>query len=78
MLASEEDGGLEEEEDEDALCGACGEKDTDDGCWICCDACERWFHGKCVKITRAKAKHIAHYNCPTCNLKPLKQHMVDR
>ena len=23
--------------------------------WICCDLCKRWFHGKCVKITLAKA-----------------------
>ena len=23
--------------------------------WICCDLCKRWFHGKCVKITPAKA-----------------------
>nr|CAB3491292.1 unnamed protein product [Digitaria exilis] len=34
--------------------------------WICCDACETWFHGKCVKITPAKAEHIKHYKCPNC------------
>ncbi|KAE8711661.1 PHD finger protein ALFIN-LIKE 1 [Hibiscus syriacus] len=34
--------------------------------WIGCDVCERWFHGKCVKITPAKAENIEQYKCPSC------------
>jgi hypothetical protein len=71
----DEEGGLEEEEDEeedehgDALCGACGENYASDEFWICCDICEKWFHGKCVKITPARAEHIKQYKCPTCSNK---------
>ncbi|OIW03762.1 hypothetical protein TanjilG_30038 [Lupinus angustifolius] len=57
----------EEEEHGDTLCGACGENDGIDEFWICCDICERWFHGKCVKITPARADHIKHYKCPSCS-----------
>ncbi|KAB8104857.1 hypothetical protein EE612_038059, partial [Oryza sativa] len=28
---------------------------------------KRWFHGKCVRITPAKAEHIKHYKCPDCS-----------
>ncbi|XP_073137942.1 PHD finger protein ALFIN-LIKE 5-like [Henckelia pumila] len=61
----------EEEEDEhgDTLCGACGENYASDEFWICCDLCEKWFHGKCVKITPARAEHIKQYKCPSCSNK---------
>ncbi|KAL2899654.1 PHD finger protein ALFIN-LIKE 5 [Bienertia sinuspersici] len=70
----EEEEGLEEEEDDDdetgdTLCGACGETYASDEFWICCDICETWFHGKCVKITPARAEHIKQYKCPTCSNK---------
>ncbi|CAJ2663514.1 PHD finger protein ALFIN-LIKE 4-like isoform X1 [Trifolium pratense] len=59
----------EEDEDEhgDTLCGACGENYGTDEFWICCDICEKWFHGKCVKITPARAEHIKQYKCPSCS-----------
>ncbi|CAA7395650.1 unnamed protein product [Spirodela intermedia] len=63
--AGEEDDDDDEEHGE-TLCGACGENYASDEFWICCDVCERWFHGKCVKITPAKAEHIKQYKCPTC------------
>lgn len=60
-----------EDEDEDehgeTLCGACGENYASDEFWICCDICEKWFHGKCVKITPARAEHIKQYKCPSCS-----------
>ncbi|XP_072991895.1 PHD finger protein ALFIN-LIKE 8-like isoform X1 [Typha latifolia] len=58
-----------EEEDEhgNTLCGACGNNYASDEFWICCDICERWFHGKCVRITPAKAEHIKQYKCPDCS-----------
>ncbi|XP_044472066.1 PHD finger protein ALFIN-LIKE 4-like [Mangifera indica] len=68
----EEDEGLDEEDEEehgDTLCGACGENYAADEFWICCDICEKWFHGKCVKITPARAEHIKQYKCPSCSNK---------
>ncbi|KAJ0266461.1 hypothetical protein HA466_0004670 [Hirschfeldia incana] len=69
----EEEGLEEEEEDEEehgeTLCGACGENYASDEFWICCDMCEKWFHGTCVKITPARAEHIKHYKCPSCTNK---------
>ncbi|KAI7727689.1 hypothetical protein M8C21_008152 [Ambrosia artemisiifolia] len=59
----------DDEEHGDTLCGACGENYASDEFWICCDMCERWFHGTCVKITPAKAEHIKHYKCPGCSTK---------
>ncbi|KAF8098074.1 hypothetical protein N665_0275s0042 [Sinapis alba] len=53
------------DDEQGAVCGACG--DNHDDFWICCDACEKWFHGKCVNVTPAKAEHIKHYKCPTCS-----------
>ncbi|KAF5744424.1 PHD finger protein Alfin1 [Tripterygium wilfordii] len=66
----EDESGEEEEDDEQgATCGACGDSYGGDEFWICCDICERWFHGKCVKITPAKAEHIKQYKCPGCTTK---------
>ena len=65
-----EEGGEEEDDEQgQTLCGACGENYNDDEFWICCDICERWFHGKCVKITPARAEHIKQYKCPACSNK---------
>lgn len=70
---SEEEREEEEEEGEDeqgeTLCGVCGENYSIDEFWICCDICEKWFHGKCVKITPAKAEYIKQYKCPSCSNK---------
>ncbi|CAL9104195.1 unnamed protein product [Musa textilis] len=57
----------DEEEHENTLCGACGDNYANDEFWICCDVCEKWFHGKCVKITPARAEHIKQYKCPSCS-----------
>uniref|UniRef100_A0A7N2L262 PHD finger protein ALFIN-LIKE n=1 Tax=Quercus lobata TaxID=97700 RepID=A0A7N2L262_QUELO len=67
----DDESGEEEEEDDEqgATCGACGDNYGTDEFWICCDICERWFHGKCVKITPAKAEHIKQYKCPSCSNK---------
>ncbi|KAM3384363.1 hypothetical protein ACQJBY_008802 [Aegilops geniculata] len=59
-------GGGGGEEHGDTLCGACGDNYGQDEFWIGCDMCEKWFHGKCVKITPAKAEHIKQYKCPSC------------
>ncbi|KAK4361790.1 hypothetical protein RND71_017031 [Anisodus tanguticus] len=59
----------EEDEQGETLCGVCGEKYAEDEFWICCDNCETWFHGQCVKITQAKAEFIKQYKCPPCSSK---------
>ncbi|CAH9090517.1 unnamed protein product [Cuscuta epithymum] len=59
----------EDEEHDNALCGACGQYDGLDEFWICCDKCERWFHGRCVKITPAKAEQLKLYKCSSCSNK---------
>ncbi|KAJ0977195.1 hypothetical protein J5N97_012669 [Dioscorea zingiberensis] len=72
LKEDEESEGGEEEEEEDhgnTLCGACGENYATDEFWICCDVCEKWFHGKCVRITPARAEHIKQYKCPACSNK---------
>ncbi|KAM6601671.1 hypothetical protein CsatA_021280 [Cannabis sativa] len=68
----DEDDDLDEEDEDEhgeTLCGACGENYASDEFWICCDICEKWFHGKCVKITPARAEHIKQYKCPSCSNK---------
>ncbi|OVA08904.1 zinc finger protein [Macleaya cordata] len=72
MQPKDDEEGMEDEDEEehgDTLCGACGENYASDEFWICCDICEKWFHGKCVKITPARAEHIKQYKCPSCSNK---------
>lgn len=64
----------EAEEKETTFCGACHDDTGDDVFWICCDVCERWFHGTCVKVTPSMAKHIKHYKCPSCSNKKARVH----
>lgn len=56
----------DEEEHGETLCGSCGGNYSADEFWIGCDICEKWYHGKCVKITPAKAESIKQYKCPSC------------
>ena len=65
--------GEDDEEHSETLCGSCGGNYNSDEFWICCDICERWYHGKCVKITPAKAESIKQYKCPSCNTKRGRQ-----
>ena len=73
MPPKEDERGVEEYKDEHehdlTLCGACREVYIAGEFWICCDTCEEWFHGACVRITPAKAKHIEQYKCPGCSRK---------
>ncbi|KAL8119761.1 hypothetical protein AgCh_017025 [Apium graveolens] len=69
------DEGRMEDEDEhgETLCGSCSGNYSADEFWIGCDICERWYHGKCVKITPAKAENIKQYKCPSCSMKKGRQ-----
>lgn len=63
---AEESNDEDEDEHGDTKCGSCGGNYNGDEFWIGCDICERWYHGKCVKITPAKAETINQYKCPLC------------
>ncbi|XP_076885730.1 PHD finger protein ALFIN-LIKE 4-like [Bidens hawaiensis] len=65
----EDEGEEDDDEHGETLCGSCGENYASNEFWICCDICEKWFHGKCVKITPARAEHIKQYKCPSCSNK---------
>ncbi|KAE8674174.1 ABC transporter G family member 16-like [Hibiscus syriacus] len=72
LIEPKDEEGLEDEDEDEhgeTLCGACGENYASDEFWNCCDMCEKWFHGKCVKITPARAEHIKQYKCPSCSNK---------
>eukprot|EP00270_Netrium_digitus_P013413 TRINITY_DN4454_c0_g1_i1.p1 TRINITY_DN4454_c0_g1~~TRINITY_DN4454_c0_g1_i1.p1 ORF type:complete len:254 (+),score=37.15 TRINITY_DN4454_c0_g1_i1:166-927(+) len=56
-----------EEDHGETHCGLCGGPYGVNEFWIGCDVCEKWYHGKCVKITPARAEHIKHYKCPSCS-----------
>ncbi|NP_001131418.1 PHD finger protein ALFIN-LIKE 3 [Zea mays] len=69
----DDDDDEEDEEHTETFCGSCGGLYNANEFWIGCDICERWFHGKCVRITPAKADHIKHYKCPDCSSKKIRQ-----
>ncbi|CAD6207313.1 unnamed protein product [Miscanthus lutarioriparius] len=69
----DDDDDEEDEEHTETFCGSCGGLYNANEFWIGCDICERWFHGKCVRITPAKAEHIKHYKCPDCSSKKMRQ-----
>nr|GEX66825.1 putative reverse transcriptase domain-containing protein [Tanacetum cinerariifolium] len=53
----DDDDGLDDEDDDEhgeTLYGSCGESYISDEFWICCDICERWFHGDVVGCIYAK------------------------
>ncbi|KAF8765836.1 hypothetical protein HU200_008350 [Digitaria exilis] len=63
----------ENQEEEDVLsgedknfCASCGDRYHANAFWIGCNVCERWYHGKCVKIRASEAENIDHYECPEC------------
>ncbi|RWS30745.1 fetal alzheimer antigen: falz-like protein [Leptotrombidium deliense] len=68
--------------EEESYC-ICKEKEYDESkFYICCDLCEKWFHGKCVGLLQKEADDLPEYRCPKCdpnshlnrtNLKPLNE-----
>ncbi|KAL9688995.1 hypothetical protein QQ045_033424 [Rhodiola kirilowii] len=55
---------------DDTICGICKKNHSEDQFWICCQMCEKWLHGMCVKITKAEFTEIKEYKCPSCCKKP--------
>ncbi|XP_033743944.1 uncharacterized protein LOC117329862 [Pecten maximus] len=33
---------------------------------VCCDLCDKWYHFKCVKMTKSSLKSLGDWLCPTC------------
>lgn len=68
-LLEESLGEVDDAENDETFCGSCGGSYNSAQFWIGCDICEPWYHGKCVKITPAKAENIKQYKCPSCSTK---------
>jgi hypothetical protein len=72
----QEDAEVEEEEEEEGgagyggggsdPCPNCGRLYRQGEFWIACDACDRWFDGKCVNMTAQKAERNSEWQCPFC------------
>jgi hypothetical protein len=40
---------------------------------IACDNCQRWFHGRCIKLRKKKSQKLDKYYCGSCIVKNLKR-----
>ncbi|KAL6878238.1 hypothetical protein ACP4OV_012408 [Aristida adscensionis] len=56
----------DDNEDGQIFYAFCGDRYHKNAFWIYCNVCERWFHGKCVKIKAHEADKIGNYECPEC------------
>jgi hypothetical protein len=46
----------------------------DDGSFmICCDDCEKWYHGDCIKLPFSKGIETKYFKCHTCSGVPLEE-----
>ncbi|XP_055605971.1 death-inducer obliterator 1 [Uranotaenia lowii] len=67
--AAESDESWNSEDDPDRLWCIC-KQPHNNRFMICCDACEDWFHGKCVNITKAMGQQMEEdgieWTCPNC------------
>ncbi|XP_065026189.1 PHD finger protein ALFIN-LIKE 6-like [Musa acuminata AAA Group] len=56
----------DDDAEDDGTCGACSKTHRQGEFWICCDACKKWYHAECVRITPSQAEQIKQYKCPRC------------
>eukprot|EP00158_Paraphelidium_tribonemae_P005347 Partr_v1_DN27293_c0_g1_i1_m38677 putative SPOC domain containing 1 len=40
---------------------------------ICCENCSNWFHGRCVKVTKAMSRNIKDWLCVNCAALPAEE-----
>lgn len=52
--------------DECIMCAVCN--DDDDGRWIQCDTCDKWFHVTCVNLPEDALIENLDWLCPECSL----------
>ncbi|XP_065566047.1 uncharacterized protein LOC136030886 isoform X3 [Artemia franciscana] len=75
-LKGEKEKGQEEnrniEGNDDELLCVCQEPHND-RFMICCDCCNGWFHGKCVRVTKVIGEIIETWICPLCRERPTKR-----
>ena len=45
------------------LCGGPG----DGSFMLACDKCERWYHGRCVGLSKSVSEELTKWHCPRCN-----------
>eukprot|EP00041_Stephanoeca_diplocostata_P024069 m.602571 g.602571 ORF g.602571 m.602571 type:complete len:254 (+) comp22447_c0_seq2:1997-2758(+) len=45
---------------------ACKQPQNPDMLLVSCDSCDQWYHGKCVKVSRADAEKQKKWKCPVC------------
>ncbi|XP_045215122.1 uncharacterized protein LOC123565320 [Mercenaria mercenaria] len=57
-------------DDASEACGICGKFEKEDENWICCDACNIWYHKDCVGLDEDDFDYFlnldAVYICPLC------------
>ena len=58
--------------DDEILCGRCGLRDPSNGAgdatgWVCCDACDLWYHRFCEKVPEGELSGI--FMCFSCKAK---------
>nr|XP_034316370.1 PHD finger protein ALFIN-LIKE 2 [Crassostrea gigas] len=51
------------------LCATCGKKGSRGLLWLCCDACQQWYHRSCAGISVQAYKTIGGnpWNCRHCH-----------
>ncbi|KAF9997154.1 JmjC domain-containing histone demethylation protein 1 [Entomortierella chlamydospora] len=52
--------------DEQESCCLCPDSNPRSGTWICCDACETWYHVRCLKLSNDEFETIDQYHCADC------------
>ncbi|XP_053380154.1 uncharacterized protein LOC128548760 [Mercenaria mercenaria] len=62
---------VEEKTEDDNCCSICNGQYDESPKWICCDGCDKWYHGQCVGInTPAEwekyADESVKFICPFC------------
>lgn len=55
-----------EDDSEQPLYCICQQPYTADSSMVSCDACNEWFHTKCVGLSRLQARNAQTYHCPLC------------